>query len=363
MRALLIASIAVACGTTEVPPKSVPAKPVASVAPASISASTTPPPPNPLASAPTLDITGPVACAFDTPAIKSPLPLFTLKSKREFAEVLSGPLRLVVPYTGDPIAEIARPGIMLHAITHTSLHAAAPVVLGGVLSVAAETEIGWTSGTAGMLNPTVGLKIFEPDRPFEAHPCKDFALDATKFDHKQLLPKSGTKQRTRLITDKRPVKLATSANDPFLGALDSHFALARVTELTKESGRSLITIVLKEGTLFGWVATADLDPDEKIVGIGAGVGGPGAKPMQQISAAHLYSVVCSHDVRIIAEQREDDAVQYTFVGSIHAGSKFIYQSQGDLVVPLLGVAGVAPLWGRLVVEVDAMKDCTRTPAD
>jgi hypothetical protein len=369
MRAWIVATVVVACGSPPrapvATPMPTPPAPVSTPIAAPPPPATPPAPASPLASAPTIAVTTPVACAFDTPNVKTPIPLFTRSSKYEFAEAVSGPLRLVILHTGDEIAEITRPGLVLHAITHISLHAAGPLVLGGVLSVAPDAKLHWSGGSAGMLTPIAPVKIFEPDKPLDAHPCKDFAIEVAKYDPKQVVPKASAKfaPRTRLITDKHPVKLATSATDPPLGDLAASYSTSRVTELAQQAGRSFFTLTLKDGVLFGWVATADLEPDDKTFGIGYGTGVPLIKPTQKLSTSKIFDVVCSHDMRVIADESGNGAVPYTFIGTIRAGTKFTYRSEGDLVVPLLGVAGIARAWGSLAVEADAMKDCLRTRTD
>lgn len=323
-------------------------------------------PVNPLASAPTINVPSPVACAIETANVKTAIPLFTRGNARAFAEAFSGPLRLVIPPTGDAIAELARPGLELRAIARPSLHPTAPMVLWGVLSVSPEADLGWSGGSAGMLVPVVNDKIFQPARPIEPRPCKDFGLDIAKYDPLQPVPKGTVKftPRTRRLTDKRAITLSLSATEAPLGTLDASFNNAKCKEIAQSSGRSLISVNVTSGVLFGWVPIDDVGPDEKFFGIGGAAGAPG-KLQQSISNAAIFDVVCSHDVRVIADLSREPpethgGAPFTVIGTIRAGSKFTYRSQGELLVPILEIPGVSQVRGSISVEVDAMKDCKRT---
>lgn len=364
VRELFIIFGLVACGRSEVRSPTTPcpscACAVSTVAPvvsAAPSSSATPPPAI-VEAIPTLTLPAKVACAFDTKDTKQVIALHASPDKPTYGLVESGPLRLTFSTTGAPIAELLGGAIELrgHASVFSRPHpqaflrAAGPLVLAGVFSVAPGTVLSVAGGAAGELLPVVpDLHIVVPKTSFEAHPCADFALDQAKFDPRSALPKTTGKllNLTRYTSHDAPI--AVTATAPPVATVR---AGEKVTELKRDTGRSLITATTEQGVLFGWIATTDLDEGPAGLGL-VGLAGPAAKYAQGISSAKPTARACSHDVRIAWVH--DGAM--TFLGRVRAGSTFHYRVRENLGELAAMPTGVVLQAGVLAIPLGELIDC------
>lgn len=361
------------------PTPEAPSGPVALAPSASASASSGPPKFVPSETT-TLGLPSSVACAFETSKVTSPIALRTRPKAGLFANVVSGAARLIVPKAGDPVVQVTRAGAELRGFVQQSngnnhleggvyLRPSGPVVLSGVFSVAADAKIGWSGRATGALVPDViGVDVFG-DRALDATPCARFTLDTAKFDAKKLVPKGKFPPRVRLLTSDRPVPIAITATDPPIGTLAKRYGWARVLEIDSASGRSLFVLTLPQGVLFGWVASKDLEPDQKIVepvlGIGTGLVGYGQKA---ISNPSIWDATCAHDVRLVADLSDGGTSAgdppFTYVGVVRAGTSFRYRKSSDPLYELWGAGSVLPgitlVRGSLSVPVVELVDCART---
>ncbi len=307
----------------------------------------------------------PAACVLKASSWRGARPVTELRFRAGgpvFARVASGAASLHLPPgpAAEAGLELEFDGLVVRGLVApeaVALHAAKPLVLGGLAIPTPRARLAWTGARPGELTvthaPAAGVEVLAPPLTAPVR-CDALSLDAVAFDPAAAAPEKKV-DRPALLRLRRPISLSVDpAAAPAARLLARDDLDAEVTVIEIAGNKSRILWSRKEELIFGWVATSDLRPPNPGVGLGS-VSTTGSGAGFGRSVHSVARVTCPADVPVIAEAEDERAT----VGLIRAGTLIHVMTRGGpeskIVVAPGGIQMATP--AELLADAERLKDC------